>query len=498
MALKHAESVFDNQELRGEWWLPHNPDAAVTGMLSGNEVDGYHLVLSGELSPAENQLAVFAPDHPTAHPFVHGITLNGPVTLCDTFLSKHRAKLGVYSESTYFANLVLVGAHIANSQEQHFKTVRAKFSVLCDWINERPFKPPSDTIRDGTVTFAFPSQQVVYESDRFTIALGFGISGPNLELGQNHLLVEWEPQFVIETKGDELPWAGDEVPNHRSIIDALNDFLAVVTFGPSYPFDVVGYSSQFERHLSSGKPYLPEIAIYGARRMQRPRFARDEVLFTWASIRESAAAHFEKWFAVHSALVASIGLFLDSLERRHSYSPERFFNMVMALEGVHRYKHPEQSQRSEAHDKKVQSIVESVPEGYRSWVEKKLEHSHEPSLKRRLKDLVAPFKESFDWLIGGDGSEKKRKGWRNTVLLAIAESRNSLAHNLPEAGTDPGQRYRCFTILGELLMAMWLMREIGIADDHIHSRIKRSFYSKQDHDRLIGFLRRELRPEASS
>jgi hypothetical protein len=131
--------------------------------------------------------------------------------------------------------------------------------------------------------------------------------------------------------------------------------------------------------------------------------------------------------------------------------------------------------------------------GHRKWATERLEFSHEPSLSRRLKDLIKPFETAFCWLIGAEGNRRKQKDWCNKVIQAIKDSRNHLAHSLPEAGNDPGRRYHHFTIVTELLVAMWLMQEIGIDEPRINNRITKNFYTKQQRERIIEFLRKELR-----
>lgn len=502
MTVKHPTSVFEKLEFRGKWWLPESAEHRISGVLSGNDAEGFRLRTDGSLCPENDtksqieELTSFFTGGPMeSHQFIHGITQYGPVTLFDSFQVANQPNSHGLKDLAYYSNLVLNGAHFERADQLQFYSVRAKFSVLCDWLDARVFTPNFENgIRRSQVQFSFPSKQQIFDGDDFSIELDFSISGPGLSVGQNNVLVEWEPQFVVSSKCAELPLRERaNAWNYYSIIGALNHFLSVATFGPSYPFDVVAYSQQFEPNATAEKKkYDTPIAVYREHQPESSKYQQGQVLCPWKMLSENPGRFFKNWFAAYRSLQAPIGLLVDSLNRRNSYSPERFFNLVMALEGIHRFKHPGTSQPSAAHTNKINAILESVPPAQRTWLADRLAYSHEPSLMRRLKDLIKPFQRTFYWLIGAEGSIKSQKDKCGKVLSAIKDSRNCLAHGLPEVGVNPGQRYLHFTVLAELLMAMWLMREIAFTDQQIDEQISKNFYVRQHQKRLAEFCREKL------
>ena len=500
--MKHADSVFEKTELRGKWYLPTDPDHKVDGVLAGSEVEGYRLRLSGSFNAKEDVGTYMAVDGPETIDLIHGNTFSGPVTLCGSLSVAMRGSYGesgALFEVQYCPDILLEGVHFEEAGLICFGKLQSKLSVLCDWIDARVFSDNMLEMRKKErgkfdVQFKFPSDVVVYENDLYSIRLSFAASGPGYRIGQNDVRIEWEPQFVIESKGDELPWKDTGGANCSTIIDILNQFLAVATFGACYPFDIVGYSAQFERVLTgdSKKKYRIPIAVHREYRCTPSKYDSRRILFPWSLVADKPDVYFAKWFEIFPTLRAPIGLFVDSISRRNTYTPERFFNLVLALEGLHRFKFPELSVVTETHMNRITGIVDAVLTQDKKWLSRKLEYSHEPSLRRRLKDLARQFREVFGWLVGAEGNARQKRGWCEKVTGAIADSRNALAHSLPEPGKDPAIRYYHFTGIAELLMAMHLMKEIGIDDETISNLIQNNFPTSQYREDLVRFLKDEL------
>ena len=501
--MKHADSVFEKMELRGKWYLPANPDHKVDGVLTGSDVEGYRLTLYESLTPKEGVGSYMAGDGPGTVGLIHGNTFSGLVTLCNALsvgMQMRYGEVGALSEFQYCPEMFLKGVHVEEDTGQLcFCKVCSKLSVLCDWIDARVF---SDNWREMLkedrsrldIKFKFPDDMLIYENDLYSINLKFVFSGPGYRIGQNDVRIDWEPYFVIESKGEELPLRVTDGPNYSTIIAALNQFLVVATFGACYPFGITGYSTQFEEVLTGdpGKTYKTKIEVHREYHCTPAKYDSRKILFPWDSVSDKLSVYFGNWFKIFPMLRGPIALFVDSISRKNSYTPERFFNLVLALEGLHRFKFPEMSVITETHTARMDRILGEVSTEYKKWLEKQLLYSHEPSLRRRLKDLAMQFREVFGWLVGAEGNAKQKREWCVKVTGAIADSRNALAHSLPEPGKDPGIRYYHFTGIAELLMAMHLMKEIGFDDEAISKRMKSNYFTSQSREQLVKFLKDEL------
>lgn len=487
--MKHADSAFDKMHLKGKWWLPVNPKHIVDGELIGSDAEGYRLTVSGSFNPNESVRSYLLDDAPSFS-VIHGHTRHGSVTLCEAFRTRASGTSSGLFESELYVKIVVQGVLLASSDDLRFKALRCKLSMLCDWLDTRAFHHDlKDDLRHSTIELKLPGRLTVHKGDGFVVHLEHAVSGPEYRIGQNSLIVEWEPEFVVESRGPELSWEHPTESNYSSIVYALSQFLAVAAMSPSYEFDVRGYSGQFKEEVSRGKKYKIPISLHREQRLESSHYDFRQELFSWKVIAGNPQKYFRNWFQLFDGLAAPISLFVDSISRKNSYSPERFFNLMSALEGLHRYKNPHASRPTPGHAQRVQSIIERVHDTDRLWLDEKLKYSYEPSLRRRMKDLVEPFAGLFGWLVGASGSPRQQKEWCKKVIGAMADARNCIAHNLPEAGPDPGQRHYHFTRIAETLMAIWLMKEIGISDETIHSRIKENFRMTQYRERLIKFLK---------
>lgn len=164
MGVKHADSVYAEIKLRGKWWLPQSPEHKIDGTLKGSEARGFRLSTAGSLIQNESSNAMAAAMASALslrvvgpHPLIYGNTLDGFVTLCETFELNQQASSSGISRVKYNPALVLVGGHLNDGSTLQFSSVRAKYSVLCDWVDERVFKPNlGGNLQTFDVAFAFP------------------------------------------------------------------------------------------------------------------------------------------------------------------------------------------------------------------------------------------------------------------------------------------------------------------------------------------------------
>lgn len=470
--MMHPDSVFEEQECQGNWWLPSNPDHRVPGTLYGSVTDGFKLELMGSLDPNSWLLSGWKTDSQSAKfdapEIIWGRTFSGFFTLFNNFRIGGRSSSGGLHKCEYCTTqLAKSGLFLLDSfEELRFRKVSCKFSVLCEWINAKVLSstfPEQHKGRWGQfdIELSFPKDVVVYENEEYTIKLSFAFCGPGYRMGQNDVKIEWEPQFVIESHGEELSWDAEDDVTYSSIIHILSQFLAVATFGTCYPFDIVGYSDQFEDVSGDGpgKTHRIPIELYREQGCKPSKYDHRKILFPWNYLSEHPKPVFEKWFSFFPNLIGPISLFIDSLSKRSSYSPERFYNLMQALEGLHRAQKPETS------GPKVR---------YALW--------------KRLRDLIGPVGESFDWLIGADG-DLEDKTSRKKVIKAMVDARNFIAHCLSDAPSLPAVAYVYYSQLLELLLAMWLMKEIGLPDQLVSDRIQKNFFTQQTREYLVGFLK---------
>jgi hypothetical protein len=124
-------------------------------------------------------------------------------------------------------------------------------------------------------------------------------------------------------------------------------------------------------------------------------------------------------------------------------------NVALAAESLHRIRFPNEVLPPDDHAALVARLLLAVPEGDREWLEKRLEYSNEPRLRKRLRDLADFAGPAF-----ADFVDNTRQ-WS----FVVAKVRNALTHY---QGAEP--RLEGLFYLSEsvyLLVALCLMRLAG-------------------------------------
>ena len=151
--------------------------------------------------------------------------------------------------------------------------------------------------------------------------------------------------------------------------------------------------------------------------------------------------------------------------------------LAQALEGYHRYRFPEQSEKTSEHEGKLEQILEGCPEVHQKWLDAKLKYSHEPSLRHRLKDLFKGQKALVSWLAGS---------WKNSKELIgrIVDNRNQYSHCLGDGKTFTGlHRNRTIRVM-QAILAMLLLEEAEFSNEQIERIIKNNWGYSQLQKRL--------------
>lgn len=197
-----------------------------------------------------------------------------------------------------------------------------------------------------------------------------------------------------------------------------------------------------------------------------------KMLFSWRHIEEEPTHYLNQWLNRVPNIGMPLWLYLGSF-REGMYEDQRFMELAQALEGYHRYRFPEKSEKTAEHEAKLSALLTCCPEESKKWLSQKLEYSHEPSLRKRLKDLFSEHKQSIQSLTGS---------WKNAkdTIGTIVTVRNTYAHCL---GDDPRAftghlRHRTVRLM-RAVMAMLLLEDAGFKKEQIEKIASNDWGFKQ-------------------
>jgi hypothetical protein len=141
------------------------------------------------------------------------------------------------------------------------------------------------------------------------------------------------------------------------------------------------------------------------------------MLFRYGDIKDSCQERLSNWFSAYDVYQPALSLYFSSRAGDHKYLDGRFLSLAQALETFHRRTSDKQLMAEKDFDDLKELLLDACPDKKRNWLGGRLAYANELSLRQRLKDILAPFAESF-----GNKSTRRR------MLDSIVTTRNYLTH----------------------------------------------------------------------
>jgi len=118
----------------------------------------------------------------------------------------------------------------------------------------------------------------------------------------------------------------------------------------------------------------------------------------------------------------------------------------------------------EEHNKRIEEILNVVPEKSKEWLESKLAYSNEPNLRRRLREIFDKYSEIVNNFIAN------KKVFINRVVI----TRNYLTHYGEESENivQPEKLYPYIHKLNIILLSC-LLNEIGFKLEEINNMLRK-------------------------
>jgi ApeA N-terminal domain 1 len=191
------------------------------------------------------------------------------------------------------------------------------------------------------------------------------------------------------------------------------------------------------------------------------------MLFRFANVRDRIHLLLNNWFNKTDSLRPVYDLFFAALYNPDEYLHSKFLSYVQAIETYHRRTKTDYLIPEEQHRERIEEILKTVPENCRAWLERELEYSNRPRLRRRLKELLI----EFPWLLGENSSRKDINAFVNTVVT----TRNYLTHynELLEEQAAKDEGLYEITLKMQSLLRICLLKEMGLGLDEIKALVEK-------------------------
>ncbi len=388
-----------------------------------------------------------------------GLSSHGKdVTLKDCRRTQGNFRFGSgFSTSAYAGDTVFVGEHFERPEDVGFEGLSVEYSHLEEWAGVSGFAlqmPHDPKAHPFTIEHQIP-ERISFSVGEIRISLRFGARHKHSSL------------LVREASIIQYAYVMVEFPEKRALDDLLEityriqNFLSFGVRSPIYPLSVRGI-------VASGEEANVEIHYRSLGRTgSTDKVHPVDMLFTLQDLPGGLDRALGTWLERSEVLDPVYRLYLGTVYNPNAFLEQRFLNLVQALEAYHRRAMPTTDLPEAQHERRKEEILEAVPERHREWLEGKLEYSNEPSLGRRLKDIIRKYPKAT-YPVAGENSKD-----RDSFIYKVTATRNYRTHfdKRLEDETVYGENLYRITEKLKLLMEACLMGEIGFGADEIRAAI---------------------------
>ena len=187
------------------------------------------------------------------------------------------------------------------------------------------------------------------------------------------------------------------------------------------------------------------------------------MLFTFKDISEKFSFFLKNWFRKAELLEPVYDLYFGTLYNPGMYLNNEFLNLVQAIESYHRRTMKNYELAEDQHQKRIAEILSAVPDKYEEWLGKKLKYSNEPSLRKRLRDILKSCPEALNQVI------RNKKSFINNTIV----TRNYWTHFDPELKEQSAKNGELFKLVSRLriLLQSCLLKELGFSSKSVETLI---------------------------
>ena len=416
----------------GRWWLPEKDELKVGGVVRFSPHDGVTLEVAGRVedrNPSSRSPTI---------PILLGRMENGKaITLyqCDNIKSKDSFGIDV---RTFRARWAFVGIWFETEDEIRFSSGSVRFTSLPDWVGNSAFQREGSHSTESssyTIRYERPAELVsTTHIGEVKLSYGYSIaSDPGRSMSISQI-----PTFVVEAS--EYHTISDWIQN---TIYPLQILLTLAMRRPASISDLTvlarttSIANNAESDILVTVLYEP---VFHEASPPRPVF-RHDILFSLDDVRADFEIRMLQWFKTMNDLKKAIDRFYSIKFRQGTFLETRFLIVVQSIEAFHRLtKRKEGMISKHEHNQRIESILAEAPEAHRDWLAGKLTYSNEPTLARRLKDLIEDTSSIIMPLLGN----------RDKFIRQVVDTRNFLTHYSEELESRAASASRLYWITNAL------------------------------------------------
>jgi hypothetical protein len=437
----YLTTIEKDLNIKGIWWIPSNPEDEISGTVSLKDGGGIILDMIGTFGKEKDSFTKL-----NNFDLIRGYSRSGgELTLhnCREIIKK--TPFGSGTEHSYIScETAYFNLDLDEEEEIKFDIYYLDFPFLEEWLCLFGFEADWNNLDDWKLTFKKPETYIAeneYGSFKIDTKL---VAGHKNQFKYTAEQKSWFKFTLSEkTTFDDF--------KDKFLIPSQN-FISFVTNYPNWIKFISARSSDDDKNKS-------DIKIHHLQPFKKDDHnkspSRQDQLFSLKNVDKEFSFIFNNWLNIHDDLEAVIELYFGVLFNKHSFPKTRFLNLCQACESYHSIRKESSIVKEKTHRKRLKSVLGSISEEYKTWVNDGLYHANRKTLKTQLTELLEEFLNLYSPFI--QSNEKLAK--------KIKDTRNYYTH-YNSALKDKAAKGKELILLSELLSTLiktHLLSELGFS-----------------------------------
>lgn len=441
----------------GYFWLPGKDDEKIPGTLTISDGGDIELEIVGLFGKGIESLS----DEADLSRIIGHIEKDGFVTLDDCFYTKRNISFGGISKSKVCVNRALSGVAYDKDEDVTFNSF--SFSVDCfdEWVGISGISVKHDWDSKTALISYKPPENIAYYLDsgmRLDICFSYTLPGG----GSNAPEVKITQQAYFKLTSEVLR----PINEFTEVAYRLTNLMCFAIDATVALKNVWATSSEIQTKAGEDKMRPVPVKIYYSSvpfSEKVPKKSWHQMLFSYAVIKSNAQDVFNNWLKAYDVILPALSLYFSTKTGAQKYLDGKFLALAQGLETYHRRTSDEKLMGSEEFESLISTIIKNCPDDHLSWLNGRLKHGNEISLRIRLKRIIEPFKE----LLGNSSVRSK-------LLSKIVDTRNYLTHYNEELKESAADGMELWTLCQkmEVIFQLHFLKVIGFSDQEINNVVE--------------------------
>jgi hypothetical protein len=437
MRFKDEYHDFSTLEFKGQWWVPDNYENIIYGTLKIIRGADTYLNLMGSFRH-ENH------DGKKHYDIILGLSSDGKrITLNRCFEKYYSTGEPGFPISIYEIGVVFIGENFNHQADINLRKIRIRYPYIDEWVNHKFYDSQFNRKKEFILKYNAPPLIKYSISDKFKVCIEFDIIRPPM------LKIPRDP-YMKHISFVSLEFKDDI--NFNEIMRIINHIQYLLSFAilrPIYPIIMQGIIQNKDRNGN--------MVIIFSEPKDIPKSFEDilhyDMFFTFDEISNKFGEILNNWIGKAEILESVYDLYFSTMYQPFMYLRHKFLNLMHALEIYHRNTKRNYELENSEHNKRLNKIIQNTPFEYKEWLKNKLIYSNEPSMRKRITELVENNNNILNEVIEE----------RDEFIHKVISTRNYLTHfnaKLKDESAEGVELYKITQIL-KMLIDICLLNELG-------------------------------------